>query len=694
MNSTTDRALTYSLLSHIRSTGKLINGPVEIFVPLLKRALSKLNEKGVFGGEILEIKNEADSLYQIDFPIPVLRLILKKIADEINSESPSFQLFQDNTFKISNYAFTEFEETISTHKVEIENLNKLFIDFCESSSDNITDCSSLIEFIEKNKLTLSKYLSHTKIENGHDYTVQARFVDFFKSVPKVYDIIRKLYLGSILAGYLEYKVKHVRSNVELLFDTNFILGLLDLNTPESTHTCSKIVEITREQGFRLSVLKDTLIESNSLLKGRAYNFNSTYLQKKVYPEDIYNACDRRDLNSADLERIADNLEKSIDEYGISVIHDTTKYKNIAKYSSEYEALKQYRSSDIAALHDATAFHYVMNKRGGKVRDFEDVNCWFVNNALNRDKYGDDQKWEKLEYQPVIIKADDFLNIIWLRNPAVTKSVDPFELSDIGLSSLVSLGLSESLPKLSIIRELDDNIRKYSEDSKLTDGDIVRIATRITTKQLKDLDHLNELAKTDKEQFVERLNAEAEKQRQQDEERLKRLDSLLEYFEKKAIKLVNIRSDYENRTKSKIAEVENLNTTVSNKDAEIIELRKKLDFEKRKSQDVVETIKAEKRQTFIDQKLFRWQRKSTIELIIWVVVFCIFLTLILFLSNWNSEKATAYYDEIKSSIIFSSVVSLISMAFSGISLKKWYDRHHNYSNIENYRKQIIVPKKLL
>jgi hypothetical protein len=114
MDKTRNRALTYSLLAHIRSKGQLVSGPIEIFVPLVKRALSKLNESGKFSGEsIIEIKNECNELYSIDFPIPVLRTILFSIAKEINvNDKIVFNLHQDDSFQLINYAFTEFEETL------------------------------------------------------------------------------------------------------------------------------------------------------------------------------------------------------------------------------------------------------------------------------------------------------------------------------------------------------------------------------------------------------------------------------------------------------------------------------------------------------------------------------------------------------------------------------------------------------
>ena len=46
-----ERAITYSLLAHIRNTGSLAKGPIDIFIPLVKRALSKMNNEGIFKGK-------------------------------------------------------------------------------------------------------------------------------------------------------------------------------------------------------------------------------------------------------------------------------------------------------------------------------------------------------------------------------------------------------------------------------------------------------------------------------------------------------------------------------------------------------------------------------------------------------------------------------------------------------------------
>jgi hypothetical protein len=694
MNKIKDRALTYSLLAHIRSKGQLVSGPISVFTPLIKRTLSKLNEKGIFSGKsITEIKVESDSSYGIDFPIPVLRTILAAIAREINSETERrFELFQDDSFQIKNYAFTEFEETMRLQSQQIDNLEKMFSEFCETCGENRPENSSILEFIEKNKLSLSKYLAHRQLDETKDYTIEAQFVEFFRQIPPVYETIRDIYLGSIIVGYIEYKTENIKTDIELLLDTNFILGLLDLNTPESTHTCRKVIEITKTQGYKLTALKDTLNETTALLKAKIGNFDLTFLQKKIYPEDIYNACDRRKLNSADLERITDNLEKEILAYGVSVIHDTTKYKNKARFSSEYESLKKHRHSDVAALHDATAVYYVREKRKKKIKDFENVNCWFINNSVSREKY-DLDKGNNIEYQPELIKADDFLNIIWLSNPQINRTVDINEISEIGLNSLISIGLTSSLPRLSIIRELDDNIHKYAQDSGLTDADIVRVATRITTKQLIDIENLNKLAKQDKEQFVKRLNEEAQKQKELEEERIKKLDKILQELSNKNTGMQKIKKDCEEKSKNLDERITSVNGQSQLKDKTIQTLSSELEKERLLRRKDSNKRKFEKREQFIGDAVKKWRRKTNIELLICVIIFVLGVLSLLWLTDWNLKNASKLYNELKTNLIFSSIVFLFGTIFSAITFKKWYDKHYNHSNIENYKKGLKIPDEL-
>ena len=231
-----------------------------------------------------------------------------------------------------------------------------------------------------------------------------------------------------------------------------------------------------------------------------------------------------------MERIADNIDELVNEKGIVIIHDTTRYKNLAKFSKEYASLINIRNSEMAALHDATAIYYVREKRGKRIKDFERVNCWFVNNSINRETAVYKEIPEVKDYQYEIIKADELLNILWLSSPQVTSKISDSDLVDIGLSSIVAFTLNDNLPRAQIIRELDENIRRYAKE-RLTSKDIINISSRIVNKQLKNLKQLNEIAETDSEEFVKRLQSEAQKQAVIENARLQRFQDLFKSMQK-------------------------------------------------------------------------------------------------------------------------------------------------------------------
>ena len=594
-----ERATTYSLLAHIRNTGTLAKGPIDIFIPLVKKALSFMNSQGLNKGKsILEIKSTTDELYGLDFPIPALKKVLDAICNEVNDEENTrFVLHKDLSFSINEYVFDEFDEIFKEQESEIKEIEKLFEQFCENSELDIKNSESIFKFIEKNKFNISKYISNNNSLNGNDYTAEAQFIDFFKRIPPVYEKIKNIYLGSIISGYIEYNPKETKREVKLLLDTNFIVGLLDLNTPESTHTCRTLVDIGKQQGYKIMVLIDTIEETTNLLENKAKYFDKSFLQKKVNTEDVYNACDRRNLSKIDLERIADNIEKSLMEYGISTIPYTKKLKSEAKFTEEFKTLQKYRSTKIAALHDAMALVFIKKERKNKrIKDFDKVTAWFVNNTTTNEG---ESFYLKEGFQPETIKADDLLNILWLSNPQITNSIKGEDLAEIGLTSIIALTLSQNLPKARILRELDDNIHKYAEE-KISDEDVVRVATRITNKQLKDIESLNILAEQNKEEFIKRLEEEAQKQKEIEDARIKNLEKVFNKLSERTDNFEKSKKQYEEKSKS-------IDSILLKEKSESDRLKKELLKEKNE-------VRRIKREAWIEGEVFKWRRKS------WVFIF--------------------------------------------------------------------------
>lgn len=95
--------------------------------------------------------------------------------------------------------------------------------------------------------------------------------------------------------------------------------------------------------------------------------------------------------------------------------------------------------------------------------------------------------------------------------------------------------------------MDDNIQKY-KDASISDKDILRIATRITTHQLKNIEELNEIAESDSKQFVQKLKEEADKQKQEDDKRIARFEDVLKKLERLSSKPSDIEVEKRKRFK--------------------------------------------------------------------------------------------------------------------------------------------------
>lgn len=687
---TNKRAVTYSLLAHINDSGSLAKGPLDLFVPIVKKGLQLMQNDGVYKGQhIKEIVSAVKKYSGIDIPIPVMRNILALISKEINNKD-IFIIYNDDSFLIGKYLFEDFDDQINRKKKNIDNLQKLFKHFCEINQVNLQD-KCIIRFIEKNKTAISCYLANRPIENGKDYTVEAKFIEFCQNSAEVYDQIREIYLGSILTSYLEYTPSiTTKFDVDLLFDTNFIISLLDLNTAESTHTCRKLVEVGKKLGFTFHVLSDTIDEAQRLLRYKALNFNKSIIQRYVNPEDVYNACIRLDYNKTDLERIADNLKESLlEDYDIQTIPHTEAYKKKAKSSNEYNILKTVRSSTASALHDAMCIKYVQSKRGEKKKtSFDQVNCWWVNNAISHDVESDGFfTFTRIgQYgMPEAIKVDDLLNILWLSSPNIN-IVATEEILEIGLTSLIAFTLNQNLPKARIVKELDDNLQKY-KDENITDRDILLLSTRITNGQIKDLEEINKLAdESNILDFNRRIKEEAEKQKEIERRRDEKLSAIVNDFQREITNIQshkkNIDRKYEEKINDNKSQYEELLKGSQNDIHKLSIENKKLKNENRKI----------KRDEHIAEELLRWRKRAWFWFIPFIVLFLVGIIWLVYSCKSVSEINT-FLDKILTNKILSICFTVISLFFNSWSVKILYDRYQNQSNIKAFISRIEIPETL-
>ena len=532
------KIVAFSLLAHINDNNIGIKSFNDIFIPIVKSALCRMNLSGVKSGKsIMEIKEHVDSVFSLDIPIPLLKTLLLSISNEV-SENPNeqFILHSDGSFLMNKFLFADFEEELDKKEEEINEVERVYESYLSTLNLDVKKEPSIFDYIDLNRTNLSRYFAYkddTYIEK--EYIHQANFINSIKSNRKIHEILRRIYLGSIIAAYLEVEIGEVKNKVELLLDTNFVLGLLDLNSVEATHTCSKISEICDKLGFSKSILPFTLEEIELLIERKANQLETAFFQGHLDPESIYNAAKRRNLSKTQLSQIAKNIKEIlIKEHKIIPIGNDDKLRNLARYQYNeiYEFYKGLRGeNNFSALHDTTAIVYVKERRNSKPLkgDLMKANCWFVTNTPFKLAIP-----ETNGYLPEIIRAEDILNFLWLSNPSVTAFINSKELSQLGLTRLVSATISNSLPSPKVLRDLDENFNTYG-GTEITADDTVMVASMIAEKKILKPDDLNRLANQNSENFISKVKAYADQGRKEEKETQNRLDRLLNHLEKSSEK---------------------------------------------------------------------------------------------------------------------------------------------------------------
>lgn len=706
------RAITYSLLAHIKNSGTFAGGPLDLFIPIVQNALHNLFENGTSkkGENISELCVGIEEHFGIDIPIPVMRNILKKAALEVNQKNgrEDIRIFNDDSFIIDSYVFEDYHEDLQRSKNDVALVQKMFREFCKIYKiDTGDDENAIFKFIEQNKADISFYLTHSERCQDKGNTIAAQFVDAFKNSPEVFDRLKGMYLGSMLTSYLTYQPSEAKMAVELVLDTNFIISLLDLNTKESTKTCNTLVEVCRKMGYSFTVLCDTIVETQGLMKFKSENLSGAVIAKNINREDIYNACDRRKLTSVDLDRISDNLEDTLsNDFGFHIIPHTDTWHGKVKYSKEYAYLKTIRNSDKAAFHDALAIIYVKEKRGKKtIKDFDKVNCWFVNNAISHDVDHDVTDIEtvttnRADGQPEIIKVDDLLNILWLSNPGI--GLEGRDVVDLGINALVSYTLNSSLPKSRIIKELDENIQKYRLDYSITDNDVLRLSTRIANRQIEDVQSLNELARKNQAAFAAKVKEEAEKQQAIEDGRAQKWEALMQVFTESLETLKDNKEKQSQKHAERMSELDarealliKRESDVSRKEAQVAKGNSEIETKLRGIWEREMNSRNCRRQIYIDEEIKKWKRKASVIGSSCLVLLIVVAVWLIYAQVVESSGAPSTLDILLENKILSIIFTILVGVLNLFTIQYWYNCSKNPA-YENNKRQLLnshMPKDL-
>ena len=467
---------TYSLLALIRENCKeeCNKSILNVFLPILKETLNRMLQKVGFelkGKDYTEIQSKAEEEFGLKIPIPVLETLMSEIA---RNSSADFVLNKDHSFIIKTPFGSQVGMDYKQQKKRIRKLEKNYKLYCEGLGVE-GRFDELVAFIQDQKNRIFENKPSDIYAQG--YHVSKYVYSKLKKKDEYYNTICDLYLGGVIASYLQFQIKERIVDTELLIDTNFYISLINLNTEEAYESCKQLFDLTIAMGYRYSILETTIEQIKILLSKRVDKINEKGLLASLNVADVLSACDRRNLTKTDLERYKDNLLDDLATKGINIIYNSQIRNLIDKTekSRDLRTLTKLRGNRDSAFNDLLAQEYVAFRRKDKaIAEFNDVNCWFLNNSFSVNwKEKDVPVWKRIS-----ITASDLLVLLWLANPSnmVGKNKDMLALTS--LSANVVNYRSKRYPSGKVVGKLQDKIARLQLRGGISNSAVAKLCIRM------------------------------------------------------------------------------------------------------------------------------------------------------------------------------------------------------------------------
>ena len=467
---------TYSLLALIRENCKeeCNKSILNVFLPILKETLNRMLQKVGFelkGKDYTEIQSKAEEEFGLKIPIPVFETLMSEIA---RNSSADFVLNKDHSFIIKTPFGSQVGMDYKQQKKRIRKLEKNYKLYCEGLGVE-GRFDELVAFIQDQKNRIFENKPSDIYAQG--YHVSKYVYSKLKKKDEYYNTICDLYLGGVIASYLQFQIKERIVDTELLIDTNFYISLINLNTEEAYESCKQLFDLTIAMGYRYSILETTIEQIKILLSKRVDKINEKGLLASLNVADVLSACDRRNLTKTDLERYKDNLLDDLATKGINIIYNSQIRNLIDKTekSRDLRTLTKLRGNRDSAFNDLLAQEYVAFRRKDKaIAEFNDVNCWFLNNSFSVNwKEKDVPVWKRIS-----ITASDLLVLLWLANPSnmVGKNKDMLALTS--LSANVVNYRSKRYPSGKVVGKLQDKISRLQLQGGISNSAVAKLCIRM------------------------------------------------------------------------------------------------------------------------------------------------------------------------------------------------------------------------
>ena len=423
-----------------------------------------------------------------------------------------------DSFQLAQYSFTDLEAKYKKGLRDTSKLELAFTNYLSTEQIDATKLPAFTDFLDKNKRQIASFfkgngaIKKSDIEETYIYHVQ--FLEYLDtSNDELFKIAEQLYLGTIVAGFLESGIDletNFVSNEVYYLDTPLILRALNLQKEEETEPALELLNLIRSTGGTIKVLSITLNELSDVISNAVDSYNN-----KQPITTINDACLR-------LEK----FEKSPD----------------------VKALKETRKRKGNAFHDVAAYLFVREQRGATISSFQKGKYWFV--TTNYDLLLFNKEHAPVKGITEIALPDALTSMLWLKDPAKLAS----QVKKAGLRELMATTLNEEIASKELIGEFEAAI---SSLDGVSEEDYHILLESVACQSAKKIANFNELVAQDKNLAKQQAISIVEKEKTRKVKQAQKIkeaqDAQKQEADNNAVLSQRIKAleDYQNQSKTEI-----------------------------------------------------------------------------------------------------------------------------------------------
>ena len=467
-----------------------------VYVPICKRALSLYSLRGASQGTVQDIQEIIKQEYGIDVPVLIVRKLIESVFSSLSRRKKTelgAQCFEHgNSFQLTQYSFTELEAKYKKGLRDASKLELAFNTYLATEQIDSSKLPSLTDFLDRNKRQIASFFRGNGVikrdDIEHTFIYHIQFLEYLNtSDDELFQIAEQLYLGTIVAGFLESGINvetNFASNEVYYIDTPLILRALDLQKEEETKPALELLDLIRNTGGTIKVLSVTLNELSEVISNAVDSYNN-----KQPITTINDACLRLGRNKAWLINIGARIEDYVCQT-LKVSKENIGTPLLEKFekSPDVKALKDTRKKKGNAFHDVAAYLFVREQRGAVISSFQKGKYWFV--TTNYDLLLFNKEHASVKGITEIVLPDVLTSMLWLKDPAKLTS----QVRKIGLRELMATTLNEEIASKELIGEFEAAI---SSLDSVSDEDYRILLESVACQSAKKIAHFNELVVQDK-----------------------------------------------------------------------------------------------------------------------------------------------------------------------------------------------------